>query len=376
MIERKHPLVSPSPGTTRELLSLHYGPDRHRPQGRDPGLAARRRGARAAGRAPPAPPARRARGAAARCAARSCWCRSPTPSGCRSACCRRARAASTSRAARTSTVTTPTLLPRAAERVEARCGGDEARNAAAASSRPARGVRRAARDAPSSRACAATLLALATDAEVVLDLHCDDEAVLHLYTAHPAVAAGRAAGAPAGRQATLLAADAPATTPSTRPARMAWPQLADELHEAPRPPGGAAGRLRRGHGRAARRGRREPRTRRRAMPRRCIQYLAPRAASWTASRAPLPPLLCEATPLAGSIPVVAPHGGVLVFLREPGATLRRGEPLVEVVNPLERRRHRAREPHGRRVLRPREPPLRARRHAHRQGRGPRGRAQW
>jgi len=26
MITRRHPLVSPSPGTTRELLSLHYGP--------------------------------------------------------------------------------------------------------------------------------------------------------------------------------------------------------------------------------------------------------------------------------------------------------------------------------------------------------------
>ena len=26
MIERRHPLLSPTPGTTRELISLHYGP--------------------------------------------------------------------------------------------------------------------------------------------------------------------------------------------------------------------------------------------------------------------------------------------------------------------------------------------------------------
>ena len=49
----------------------------------------------------------------------------------------------------------------------------------------------------------------------------------------------------------------------------------------------------------------------------------------------LPALACDPTPLAGSIPVVAPHGGVVVFLRELGDTLRRGEPIVEVVDPLD-----------------------------------------
>ena len=38
----------------------------------------------------------------------------------------------------------------------------------------------------------------------------------------------------------------------------------------------------------------------------------------------LPALACEPTPVAGSIPVVAPHGGVVVFLRELGGTVRRG----------------------------------------------------
>jgi len=40
-------------------------------------------------------------------------------------------------------------------------------------------------------------------------------------------------------------------------------------------------------------------------------------------------------PLAGSIPVVAPHGGVLVFLRELGERMARGQPIAELVNPAD-----------------------------------------
>ena len=48
----------------------------------------------------------------------------------------------------------------------------------------------------------------------------------------------------------------------------------------------------------------------------------------------LPPLRCEATPLAGSIPILAPHGGVVVYLREPGAIVTAGERLAELVEPM------------------------------------------
>jgi len=65
-----------------------------------------------------------------------------------------------------------------------------------------------------------------------------------------------------------------------------------------------------------------------------LQYLAWRGLV-DGAPARLPDLACEPTPLAGSIPVVAPHGGVLVFLRELGDTLRRGEPVAEIVNPAD-----------------------------------------
>src|SRR6516225_5315636 len=48
----------------------------------------------------------------------------------------------------------------------------------------------------------------------------------------------------------------------------------------------------------------------------------------------LPPARCEATPLAGSMPVSAPHGGVVVYLREPGAHVVAGERLADLVEPM------------------------------------------
>src|SRR5262249_45960101 len=48
----------------------------------------------------------------------------------------------------------------------------------------------------------------------------------------------------------------------------------------------------------------------------------------------LPPLTCDPTPLAGSMPLYAPHGGVLVFLRELGTRVAKGEPLAEVIDPI------------------------------------------
>jgi predicted deacylase len=48
----------------------------------------------------------------------------------------------------------------------------------------------------------------------------------------------------------------------------------------------------------------------------------------------LPPARCEPTPLAGSIPVNAPHGGVIVYLREPGVAVVAGEHLADLVEPM------------------------------------------
>ena len=48
----------------------------------------------------------------------------------------------------------------------------------------------------------------------------------------------------------------------------------------------------------------------------------------------LPPLRCVPTPLAGSIPLKAPHGGMIVFLQPVGSTVRQGDPLIDLIDPL------------------------------------------
>ena len=65
-----------------------------------------------------------------------------------------------------------------------------------------------------------------------------------------------------------------------------------------------------------------------------LRFLVARGVVRDEHAAPLPPLRCLPTPLAGSIPLVAPHGGMVVFLREPGAEVAEGEPLVEVIDPI------------------------------------------
>ncbi|HTH60037.1 MAG TPA: succinylglutamate desuccinylase/aspartoacylase family protein [Paraburkholderia sp.] len=50
--------------------------------------------------------------------------------------------------------------------------------------------------------------------------------------------------------------------------------------------------------------------------------------------APLPPLAHDATPLAGTEPVVAPASGVLVFRAQTGAWLEAGSAVADIVDPL------------------------------------------
>ena len=97
-----------------------------------------------------------------------------------------------------------------------------------------------------------TLLGLSIDADIVLDLHCDSQAVLHLYTETSVLGAGGAAGALPGLRRRCCWPRPRATTRSTRPAPRsgrAWPRASAAEHADPQ-------RLRRGHRGTARRGRR------------------------------------------------------------------------------------------------------------------------
>lgn len=49
---------------------------------------------------------------------------------------------------------------------------------------------------------------------------------------------------------------------------------------------------------------------------------------------PAPALRCQPTPLAGSIPLTVPSGGIVVFHQAPGAQVWAGDLMAELIDPL------------------------------------------
>jgi len=176
-----------------------------------------------------------------------------------------------------------------------------------------------------------TLLALAIDAEVVLDLHCDNEDVLHLYTLPALWPEVEPLARLTGSRAALVA-DVSGDEPFDEACSAVWQRLSAALAERtgrriewPSACVAVTVELR---------GERDV-AHEFAVPdaEAILQYLAWRGFIADAP-SQLPELACEPTPLAGSIPVLAPQGGVLVHARPLGATVRRGELVAEIVDPL------------------------------------------
>jgi uncharacterized protein len=330
MIERRHALIPPAPGTSRELLSLHYGPTG---TGRKAVIQASLHADEVPGLLVAHHLRRRLAGLEAEGALRGEVVLVPfaNPIGLSQRVLQSFEGRFELGSGENFNRHYADLVPRAADLLEPRLrSGAEAGVAL---------VRNALREA-----CAAlpatteleslrrALLSLAIDAEVVLDLHSDNEAVLHLYTATQLWADIEPLARLMGSR-TVLVADRSGDDPFDEACSMVWPRLAEELtkrlnrpitlpHACVAVTVELRGERDVEHGLAS------------ADAEALLQYLAWRGlVDGAPSR--LPALACAPTPLAGSIPVAAPHGGVLVFLRELGATLRRGEPLVEVVNPAD-----------------------------------------
>jgi predicted deacylase len=176
-----------------------------------------------------------------------------------------------------------------------------------------------------------TLLTLAIDAEVVLDLHCDGEALLHLYTTPATWPQAEVLARCIGAEVALLA-ERSGGDPFDEACSMVWVDLAARLGpDRPLPPGCLAATIElRG----------EPDVRHdlaQADAEGIIRFLTARGVVVAEPGEPvadLPPLRCEPTPLSGSIPLVAPHGGMVVFLERPGTVVKVGHPLVDLIDPI------------------------------------------
>jgi len=176
-----------------------------------------------------------------------------------------------------------------------------------------------------------TLMTLAADADVVLDLHCDNEAVLHLYSETACWPPLEPLARWLGARTVLLADYGAGGQPFDEQLSGLWSQLARRLREAgravPLPQACAAATVElRGegdvdHGLAA------------ADADALCRYLQHLGVLAGDPGVPPPPLF-EPTPLAGSETLRAPHPGVLVFRIPVGVTVAPGEVIAEVVDPL------------------------------------------
>ena len=176
-----------------------------------------------------------------------------------------------------------------------------------------------------------TLLSMAIDADVMLDLHCDNEAVLHLYTGTPLAERVRPLAALMGAHAVLTATQS-GGEPFDEACSRVWWELADHFGDAFPIPMGCVGVT------VELRGENDVRYDLAERDARAIlQYLTREgilALGAGDSLDPLPAPLCAPTPLEGVEPLHAPHSGVLVFLKNLGDRVEAGDAVADIVNPV------------------------------------------
>jgi hypothetical protein len=171
-----------------------------------------------------------------------------------------------------------------------------------------------------------TLIGLALDADIVLDLHCDFEAVMHVYTETPYLDQATPLYRYLGAQAVLLAKGSGGQS-FDEALSGPWWQLAEQFPDRPIPLACLSATVElRGeadvdHALAAR------------DAAAIIAFLQHRGV--LAGEAPaMPEPACDPTPLAGSETLMARQAGVLVFLRAVGDWIRPGDTVAEVIDPI------------------------------------------
>jgi uncharacterized protein len=180
-----------------------------------------------------------------------------------------------------------------------------------------------------------TLMKLAFDADLVLDLHCDSEAALHLYCGTPLWPIVEPLARLMGSHATLLATES-GDHPFDEACSQTWWQLRDYFRavrpDCPIEHGCTAitvelrGELDVRHDLAQQ------------DAARIVDYLTYRGDIIGTSPV-LPDLIAQATPLAGSETLVAQHGGLLTFLVKTGQRVTAGTVIAQVIDTLANTTH-------------------------------------
>ena len=182
-----------------------------------------------------------------------------------------------------------------------------------------------------------TLLLLAHDADFMLDLHCDCEAVMHFYTEESCWPQLESLTRLLQCQTVLLAKNS-GSGPIDECLSGAWWRLVDLLgtigNSAPLPQGCCSATIElRGeadvsHALAT------------ADAQAIFCWLQHAGVIACDVQPALPPALCQATPLAGSETLRTTLPGIVVFAAQVGQTLQTGELVAEVIDPIGNQTHR------------------------------------
>jgi predicted deacylase len=180
------------------------------------------------------------------------------------------------------------------------------------------------------------MLKLSIDADIVLDLHCDMDAALHLFTAAPDLkGAAQELAAELGVQATLYNEPFAEALTFSGVNGALWPRLAARFPAAEIPQGcfSSTVELRSQHDVSHALGASDASNLYRYLVRRGI--VAGRAG-------PLPRLKSAPTPISGMDVGYCPVPGFIVYRLAAGARLKRGDVVCEIIDPADPRGPRAR----------------------------------
>jgi uncharacterized protein len=170
------------------------------------------------------------------------------------------------------------------------------------------------------------LLGLALDADLMLDLHADNEAVVHLYLGSPLWPGAQDLAADLDARAVLLA-EVSGGNPFDEACGGPWWALARAFPDAAIPPAclAATVELRSNNAVDARLAEDDAAA--------ILRFLTRRGVVAGEAGAPAR-LACTATPLEAMQQVVAPSAGIVVYRARLGDTLRAGDVVAEIVDPL------------------------------------------
>lgn len=216
------------------------------------------------------------------------------------------------------------LAPEAARQLQGALGSNAARNTWL--------VRQALRQAASElqapnpvQDLKNRLLQFAIDSDVVLDLHCDHEAVMHLYALTPQAVQARQLGALLGAEAILLATES-GDSPFDEACSQPWIALQRTFSSHPLPLGCFSATV-------ELRGESDTSHALAVQDAQAIVRFLMLSGIVQGDAFEMPELRCQPTPLAGSEPLTAASAGVVVFHRQPGERVEAGDLIADLVNP-------------------------------------------